>query len=204
MKLYEFAPSPSARRVTIFAKEIGLDLESVAVDIRGGENLTEQFLGKSLNGRVPVLELDDGSHLCESVAICRFLEATKTDSKSSLFGNSALDQATIEMWHRMVEFQGLFPAMQAFRNITGLYKDRENVVPEWGIESKKRVISFFPVLDKQLAKSTYIAGDKFTVADISAVVMLNICEKIEIQIPDELTHLTNWYESTSTRNCFQL
>ena len=65
------------------------------------------------------------------------------DQSNSLFGNSILDQATIEMWHRMVEFQGLFPAMQAFRNITGLYKDRENVVLEWGIESKKRVISFF-------------------------------------------------------------
>ena len=204
MKLYEFAPSPSARRVTIFAKEIGVPLESIPVDIRGGENLTDLFLGKSLNGRVPVLELDDGSFLCESVAICRYLEATKEGSSSSLFGDSVLEQATIEMWHRMVEFQGLFPAMQAFRNITGLYKDRENVVPEWGNESKQRVASYLPMLDKQLSKNAYIAGSEFTIVDISTVVMLNICEKIEIQIPSDLAHLTKWYQSTSKRNCFQV
>ncbi len=204
MKLYEFAPSPSARRVTIFAKEIGVPLDSIPVDIRGGENLSDEFLGKSLNGRVPVLELDDDTFLCESVAICRYLEATKEETTHSLFGNSILEQATIEMWHRMVEFQGLFPAMQAFRNITGLYKDRENVVPEWGDESKKRVISYLPMLDKQLAKHAYLAGSEFTIVDISAVVMLNICEKIDIQIPSNLTHLVKWYQSTSKRECFQL
>ncbi len=203
MKLYEFAPSPSARRVTIFAKEIGLSLESIPVDIRGGENLSPEFLEKSPNGRVPLLELDDGSFLCESVAICRYLEATEANGGKSLFGDNILEQVTIEMWHRIVEFQGLFPAMQAFRNITGLYKDRENVVPQWGDESKKRVIDFFPVLDKQLSENTFLAGEEFTIVDISAFVMLNICEKLDFQMPEQLNHLDRWYQAMSQRPCFK-
>lgn len=202
MKLYELAPSPSARRVAIFIKELGLEIESVHVDIRGGENLTAQFMEMSANGRIPLLELDDETYICESVAICRYLEATNaTDlNQRSLFGESALDQATVEMWHRMVEFQGLFPAMQAFRNITGLYKDRENIVPQWGDESRARVISFLPTLNAKLASSEFIAGKYFSIADIAAVVMINFCKNIEIEVPKELTYLTSWFEVVSARD----
>ena len=151
MKIYQLAPSPSARRVSIFLKEIGMQIETVHVDIRAGENLTKDFLDKAANGRIPLLELDDGSYICESVAICRYLEST-VEPELSLFGNSALEQANVEMWHRIVELQGLIPAFQAFRNISGVYADRENINTSWGEESKLRLINFLPLLDRQLSK----------------------------------------------------
>ena len=198
MKIYELAASPSARRVAIFLKEIGLTIESVHVDIRAGENLSTQFLGKSANGRIPLLELDDGSYICESVAICRYLEAT-SEQQTSLFGNSAREQADVEMWHRMVELQGLFPALQAFRNISGVYSDRENVIPSWGEESRTRLISFLPTLERQLSANKYIAGANFSIADITLFVLINFAKNIDVQIPENLNHLALWFDSVANR-----
>jgi len=202
MKIYELAASPSARRVAIFLKEIGLEIESVHVDIRAGENLSTQFLEKSANGRIPLLELDDGSYICESVAICRFLEAN-SDQHQSLFGNSALEQAQVEMWHRMVELQGLFPALQAFRNISGVYSDRENVIPSWGEESRTRLISFLPTLERQLSANKYIAGENFSIADITLFVLINFAKNIDVEIPAELSNLAQWFSAIASRPSVQ-
>lgn len=206
MKLYELAPSPSARRVAIFMKELAINIPTIHVDIRGGENLSAEFSQKSANGRIPLLELDDGNYICESVAICRYLEATATlpDHHYSLFGESALEQANVEMWQRMVELQGLFPAMQAFRNITGLYKDRENIVPQWGEESRARVLSFLPTLEQRLCSNQFIAGDHFSIADITAIVMINFCKNIDVEIPVEMTNLQAWFDSMSQRDSVQV
>lgn len=141
MKLYETAMTPSCRRVSIFLKELGIDVERVQVDVRGGENLSDTFKSKSLNGKVPLLELDEGTTLCESVAICRYFDLTYPNTHK-LFGDSALEQAQVEMWHRVVEFQGLYAGFQAFRNLSGIYKDREHCVYAWGEESKARVAAF--------------------------------------------------------------
>ena len=149
MKLYELAPTPSARRVSIFLAEKGIEVPRVNVDIRGGENLSAEFKAKSVNGRIPLLELDDGSYLCESVAICRYLDEIHP-SERSLFGNTPLERAKVEMWQRIIELQGLMVGFQAFRNLSGVYKDRENCVESWGVESRQRVIDFLPSLDKQL------------------------------------------------------
>ncbi len=131
MKIYELGPAPSARRVSIFLAEKGIEVERQHIDIRGGENLSEDFKAKSLNGQIPVLELDDGTTICESVAICRYFdEAYPTEY--SLFGNNALEKAQVEMWQRLVELRGLLVAMQAFRNISGIYQDRENCIADWG------------------------------------------------------------------------
>jgi len=202
MKLYEFAPAPSAIRVSIFLGELNLNIERVHVDIRGGENLSEQFKLKAVNGKIPLLELDDGTTICESVAICRYLEATAattTATKSSLFGDTPLEQAQIEMWHRVVEFQGLVPAMQAFRNISGLFKDRENIVAAWGEESRQRLIDFLPTLDKQLATHNYIAGDNFSIVDITAYCMINFINVLKIELDDSLPDLQRWFNQVAQR-----
>jgi len=202
MKIYQLAPSPSARRVAIFLKEIGMEIETVHVDIRAGENLTTDFLDKAANGRIPLLELDDGSYICESVAICRYLEST-VEPKYSLFGNCALEQANIEMWHRIVELQGLIPAFQAFRNISGVYADRENINASWGEESKLRLINFLPLLDKQLSKNDYCAGETFSIVDISAFVLMNVAKALEVEIPTGLTNLQRWFDLIQQRPCVQ-
>jgi len=202
MKIYQLAPSPSARRVTIFLKEIGMEIETVHVDIRAGENLTKDFLDKAANGRIPLLELDDGSYICESVAICRYLEST-IEPKLSLFGSSALEQANIEMWHRIVELQGLIPAFQAFRNISGVYADRENINASWGEESKLRLINFLPLLDKQLSQNVYLAGAAFSIVDISAFVLMNVAKALEVEIPAGLTNLQRWFDLIQQRPSVQ-
>ncbi|MGF1760666.1 glutathione S-transferase [Photobacterium sagamiensis] len=202
MKIYELAPAPSARRVSIFLAEKGIEIERVNVDIRGGENLFDEFKAKSINGRIPVLELDDGTTICESIAICRYFDEIYP-SPPSLFGDTPLERANVEMWQRVVELQGLCTAMQAFRNITGIYKDRENCVESWGHESRQRVVEFLPTLDEQLANSAYIAGDKFSVADITAFVMCGFIKNLEITIDEMFPHIQDWYERVSQRPSVQ-
>ncbi|MGF1715450.1 glutathione S-transferase [Photobacterium chitinilyticum] len=198
MKIYELGPAPSARRVSIFLAEKGIEVERQHIDIRGGENLSEDFKAKSLNGQIPVLELDDGTTICESVAICRYFdEAYPTEY--SLFGNNALEKAQVEMWQRLVELRGLLVAMQAFRNISGIYQDRENCIAEWGEESRQRLIEFIPTLDKQLAVTPYIAGNNFSIADITTVILCDFIQNLEIQIDDSLPNLQRWYQHVSER-----
>lgn len=199
MKLYEYAVAPNARRVNIFLAEIGLDVEHVQVDIRAGENLTQEYKAKAPNGLIPYLELDDGTGIGESVAICRYLESISNDNADSLFGNTPLEIANIEMWHRLVEFQVLVPALQAFRNITGIYTDRENINPEWGAESMQRYLDILPTLEQQLATHDYIAGNKFSIADITLFCIVNFMRVLKITLSDELPHLQQWFATMSQR-----
>ncbi|TXZ74742.1 glutathione S-transferase [Vibrio mimicus] len=203
MKLYETAMTPSSRRVSIFLKELGLDVERVQVDVRGGENLSDAFKSKSLNGKVPLLELEDGTTLCESVAICRYFDQAYPNSHH-LFGNTALEKAQVEMWHRVVEFQGLYAGFQAFRNLSGIYKDRENCVYAWGEESKARVSEFLPQLEQRLAQSAFIASDRFTIVDITAYIFIGFAEKaLELPVAEHYPHITRWYEQIAQRPAFQ-
>lgn len=201
MKLHEFAPAPNARRVRLFLAEKKIDIPSVHVDIRGGENLTDKFKAMSPNGRIPFLELDDGTTICESIAICRYLDAAfPTDH--SLFGSTPAEIGKVEMWNRIVELQGLFTAFQAFRNLTGIYSDRERCIEAWGEESKLRNIEFLPVLEERLSQSTYLAGEHFSVADISAYIMVDFIKHIDIHIDDSMPSIQRWYKQVSQREAF--
>ncbi len=203
MKLYELAMTPSARRVNIFLKELGLNeqeigLERVSLNLRGGDNLSDEFKAISVNGRIPVLELDHGQSLCESVAICRYFDEITTSSHS-LFGDTALEKAQVEMWQRICELQGLFVAFQAFRNITKIYEDRERCVEDWGQESRQRVIEFLPTLEKQLSEQPFVAGQQFSIADITAYVMMSFIKHLEITPSDDQPHLTAWLNKMEQR-----
>lgn len=202
MKIYELAPAPSARRVSIFLAEKGITVDRENVDIRGGENLSESFLAKAVNGRIPVLELDDGTTICESVAICRYFEELYPE-KTPLFGGTALEKANVEMWHRVVELEGLFVAFQSFRNITGIYKDRETCSEEWGQISLDRLKAFLPKLEKQLGSNTYIAGEFFSIVDITAYVMFGFAKNLEVVIDDSLPNTQRWFELVSERPSVQ-
>ncbi|EGQ9598551.1 MULTISPECIES: glutathione S-transferase [Vibrio] len=203
MKLYETAITPSCKRVSIFLKEIGGDVERIALNVRDGENLAEDFKQKSVNGKVPLLELEDGTTICESVAICRYLdEAFENDL--ALFGANQLERAQVEMWHRVVEFQGLYAAFQAFRNITAIYQDRENCVAAWGEESKSRVLEFLPTLDKRLSESEYIATDQFSVVDITGYIFIGFAVNgLSIEVFEKYPNIARWFEQVSARDAFQ-
>ncbi|CZF84262.1 MULTISPECIES: glutathione S-transferase [Grimontia] len=201
MKLYELGAAPSARRVSLFLAEKRIDIPRVHVDIRGGQNLTDDFKGKSINGRIPMLELDDGITISESMAICRYLDAAfPTDHH--LFGSTPIEIGQVEMWNRIAEFQGLFTAFQAFRNITGIYSDRERCVEAWGHESKERVKEFLPTLEKRLSASPYLAGEHFSVADITAYVMVSFIKNMDIHIDESLPAISAWYKSLLEREAF--
>lgn len=203
MKLYETAMTPSCRRVSVFLNELGVDVERVALNVRDGDNLSTEFLAKAVNGKVPMLELDNGETLCESVAICRYFDELYPN-ELGLFGSTALEKAQVEMWHRVVEFQGLYAGFQAFRNMTGIYNDRERCVAEWGKESKLRVEEFLPTLDKRLAESSYVASDRFTVVDITTYIFIGFCIKaLEIDVVSQYSAIATWFHRVSEREAFQ-
>ncbi|GGJ00843.1 glutathione S-transferase [Shewanella hanedai] len=202
MTLYELAPTPSARRVNIFLAELGVSVDRVNVDIRGGENLTDEFKAMSINGRIPVLKLDDGQTLCESVAICRYFDEL-LKPVNSLFGNSPIEKANVEMWQRICELQGLFVGFQAFRNITKIYEDRENCIEAWGEESKLRLIDFLPTLETQLSQHEYIAGNTFSIADITAYVMVSFIQHLDITPTPVQLHLQRWQQQIEQRVAVQ-
>ena len=203
MKLHE-AESPNARRVWIFMAEKGIDISRVTVDIRAGENLTPEYRRMNPMGRVPVLELDDGSFLSESVAICRYLEAQHPEP--CLFGAPGLAAAQVEMWNRRAEFNFGLNAAMAFRNITGFFKDREECMPEWGQLSAGEARKALDVFEARLGESPYLAGEDFSVADISLGVfygfsfMVEKLAKIDLELGRP--NLTRWYGDLNKRPSF--
>lgn len=203
MRLHE-AESPNARRVWVFMKEKGIEIERVPVDIRAGENLTAEYLAKNPMGRVPVLELDDGTFLSESVAICRYLESLHPDP--CLFGADGREAALIEMWNRRAELNFAMNAASAFRNITGFFKDRETCVPEWGQVCAEEAKSKLGVFEDQLGQSEYLAGDSFSVADISMGVFYGFAGFIEqmakVDLGLDRPNLKRWYATLSERPSF--
>lgn len=200
MKLYESSRAPNARRVRMFIAEKGIDLagiERVEVDIASGANLTAEYRQMNPMGGVPVLELDDGRFLSESVAICRYFE--ETHPEPALMGVSAEEQANIEMWNRRMEFNLLLPVAMAFRHGTGFFADRETVCPDYGQASHETAVRMFDFLDDHLSRSQYIAGDDFSIADITALSSVDFARVVKMRIGEEQTHLARWYDAVSGR-----
>ena len=199
MKLYE-APSPNARRVHIAMAEKGIELDRVVVDIRGGENLSDEFLAKNPGGRVPVLELDDGTYIGESVSISRYLDAI--GEGPMLFGDTPLAQAQIDMWQRRAELNFFLEVVGAFRNITGFFKDRETCVEAWGVVCADRAPKALSMFDAQLEHSEFLAGDQFSVADITLGVGLDFARSVKVVELPELPNIKRWNMQLNARASF--
>ena len=196
MILHE-SPSPNARRVAVFMAEKGIECERVSVDIRAGENIQSEYLSKNPAGRVPVLELDDGSYISESIAICRYLEAIEPEP--NLFGLDAIEIANVEMWQRRVELNLFLEIAGAFRNITGFFKDRETCVEEWGKVCAEKAPEALTMFDDQLSDNQYLAGDRFTVADITLAITLDFAEMVKVAPLPTLDHITRWRANVTAR-----
>ncbi|MEW7866166.1 glutathione S-transferase family protein [Aeromonas diversa] len=199
MIIHELAPTPSARRVSIFLAEMGIEVPRVQIDLRGGDNLKPEFRAKSVNGRIPMLELDDGTCLCETMAICRFFDASSPRT-SSLFGETPLEQGQVEMWNRILELEGIMVAFQAFRNLTGVFRDRERCVEAWGVESRERLEELLPRLEARLEGRQFVAIDRFSVADITGYVLLDFCrQRLELETEGRYPNLSRWYQTIHAR-----
>ncbi|MCH7600229.1 MAG: glutathione S-transferase [Myxococcales bacterium] len=197
MKLYDSAVAPNPRRVRIFLAEKGIEVPTIDVDIVKSENRQSAFLAKNPLGGVPILELDDGAIIAESTAICRYFEETKPEPP--LMGSDAKDRAIVEMWLRRIEFEVAFPIMQAFRNTHDFFKDRIPQVPEYGAVCKKQAIQQLAWLDGELADRPFVAGDRYTIADITLLVGVDFGRVSDIRIDPEHKNLTRWYGEVSAR-----
>jgi len=197
MKLYSSALAPNPRRVRVFLAEKGIEVPIVDVDIAKSENRKPAFLAKNPLGGVPVLELDDGTIIAESTAICRYFEETNPDPP--LMGVDAKDRAIVEMWLRRVEFEVAFPIMQTFRNTHDFFKGRIPQVPEWGAVCKKRAIQQMAWLDGELADRPFVAGDRYTIADITLLIGIDFGRVSDIRIDPEHKNLTRWYGEVASR-----
>ncbi len=198
MKIYEAKTAPNARRVRMFLAEKGIDIEYVQLDIATGENLSPAMRAKNVTTKVPFLELDDGTCIGESAAICRYFEELYPETP--LMGTSPLEKATVEMWHRRVEFHFMTQVGMCFQHSTGYFKDRMTPVPEYGAVAGQLALDFMAVLDQRLAESNYIAGENFSIADILALCTLDFARVMNLRMSDSQVHLARWYEQVSSRD----
>ncbi len=173
---------------------------SQSYDLRSGDNLSAEFRQMNPFGRVPVLELDDGTFLAESVAICRYLEGLHPEP--ALFGSTPLEIARIEMWNRRAELNFMLPAASSFRNLSGFFKDREKICEEWGHISAEVAAAALAVFDAHLADTTFLAGDAFSVADITFAIAVNFAERVQVDLPYDLPNIKRYRKAVTARPSF--
>ncbi|MEP2653837.1 MAG: glutathione S-transferase [Paraglaciecola sp.] len=197
MKIYDAKTAPSPRRVRIFLAEKAIPMEYVQVDLQKGENLSTEMRIKNPVGKIPILELDDGTCISEGASICRYFEEIQPEP--SLMGATALEKAQIDMWHRQVELYFFGQVGMCFQHSTGYFKDRMTPVKEYGEVAGKNATGFLNVLERRLAESEYIAGDYYSIADITALCALDFARVVNIQLTEKHPNLKRWYDLVSNR-----
>jgi glutathione S-transferase len=198
MKLYDGGRAPSPRRVRIFLAEKGIDVPKVPVDLAKLEQKSESFRALNPLQRVPVLVLDDGTVITETMAICRYFEALHPEP--NLFGRGAIEIAKVEMWNRRIEL-GLYSAVQAiFRHgHPAMAKMQVPQVRQWAEINKPRVTEFLEILNDALAGRKFVAGDKFSVADITGLVAIDFMKPAKLELSEPYQHVRRWHAEISAR-----
>jgi len=198
VKLFDLPPSPNARRVRIFIAEKGLEIPIVPINMMTGENQSEDYLAKNSLGKMPLLELDDGTCIAESAAICRYLE--EMNPNPPLMGRNPLEKALVEMWHRRMELEFLIPMITIFLHTGEMWKDRVTQIPqvaETGILNVKERMEW---LDKELDGKEFITGEDYTVADIAAQCAFVMGKAaLGLRIAEDQLNLSNWFTRVSSR-----
>lgn len=204
MKFYDCKTAPSPRRVRIFIAEKGIQVPTVQVDLAAGEHLSEAFCKINPWCTVPVLALDDGTNISETVAICRYLEDVHPEPV--LLGRNAKEKAVVAMWDHHCEIDGFLAVAEALRNASPRMQGRAlpgfaNIeqIPALVERGKARVQRFFVELDERLKDSEYVASDVYTMADITALVTVDFAAWIKLTPAAEHVHLRRWHETVSRR-----
>ena len=200
MKLYTYPGAPNPRRVHIYLAEKQIDVPFEKVDIMERANRRPEFIENvNVMGGLPVLELDDGTHIAESIAICRYFEATQPEP--SLFGRSPAEQGVVDMWLRRIELNLMTPVGMVWIHGSPLTaKVVKKQIPEVAEQYRAVVRSYHGFLDEQLASRDFIAGDDFSIADIVALCTLDFAAQLnELPHLPEQKNLTRWHESVSSR-----
>ena len=198
MKLYDGGRAPNPRRVRIFLAEKGISLPIEPVDLGALQQKSSAYTAINPLQRVPALALDDGTVLTESIAICRYFEEVQPEPP--LFGRSALEKARIEMWNRRMDLNFLSLVSHVFRNTHLAMKEMEvPQVPAWAEANKPRVANFIAFLDDELKDRPFVAGDNYSVADITGLVAVDFMKPAKLEVPEELTNLRRWHAQVSAR-----
>jgi glutathione S-transferase len=197
MKIYESHNAPNPRRVRIFLAEKGIQVPYEEVDIVKAVNREDEFRKKNPLSTVPVLELDDGTFISESVAICRYFE--EVQPLPPLFGADAKQRALVEMWNRRMEFNILQPIADAFRQRHDFFKGRIRQLAEYAEVQRLNAEDGLDWLDRELAARRFIAGEQFSIADITAVVAIDFGRVSKIAIKPDQLNLARWHAEVSAR-----
>jgi glutathione S-transferase len=197
MKIHESHNAPNPRRVRVFLAEKGIQVPYEEVDIGKAVNRGEEFRKKNPLSTVPVLELDDGTFISESVAICRYFE--EVQPQPPLFGADAKQRALVEMWNRRMEFNILQPIADAFRQRHDFFKGRIRQLAEYAEVQRLNAEDGLDWLDRELAARRFIAGDQFSIADITAVVAIDFGRVSKIAIKPDQLNLARWHAEVSAR-----
>jgi glutathione S-transferase len=198
MKLYDGGRAPNPRRVRVFLAEKGIKIDIVSVDIGGQQHKTESYAAINPLQRVPSLVLDDGMVITESIAICRYFEGLQPEP--NLFGEVGLEAAKVEMWNRRLELHLLLPVAQVFRHLHPAMKGLEvPQIAEWGEANKPHVAHFLNLLDGELQERGFIAGHRYTIADITALMAIDLMKPAKLVVPETLVNVHRWYADINAR-----
>jgi glutathione S-transferase len=198
MKLYDGGRAPNPRRVRIFLAEKGINVPTEQINLGALQQRSEVYTAINPMQRVPALVLDDGTVIAESIAICRYFEALHPNPP--LFGAGALDGALVEMWNRRAELHLLFPVAALFQHLHPAMKAMvDPQVPAWGEANRPRVFAFLGFLEGELKDRPYIAGENYTVADITAMVAVDFMRVSKLAVPDNFGNVRRWHEGVSAR-----
>ncbi|CCV06947.1 Glutathione S-transferase [Mesorhizobium metallidurans STM 2683] len=198
MKLFDGGRAPNPRRVRVFLAEKGLEVPLVPVDMGALEHRQQPVSSRNPLQRLPVLELDDGTIITESGAICRYFE--ELHPEPALFGRGALGKAKVEMWQRRMELNLLVCVAAAFRHIHPAMKEWEiPQIPEWGEANKPKALEFLRLLDGELAQREFVAGEAYSIADITGLIAIDFMKPARIKVPEDCANVQRWYQAISGR-----
>jgi len=204
MKFYDCTTAPSPRRVRIFLAEKGISIPTVQVDLRNGEQFTPAYRAINPDCTVPALQLDDGTVIGDAIAICQYLE--ELHPEPPLIGATPQQRAVVTALNRQIERDGFYAAMDALRNAVPGLKGRAlpgphdyEQIPELAARGRARIENFFPAMEARLAAHAFVAGDRYTMADISTLVLIDFAGRLKLNIPEGCANLRRWYDAVAAR-----
>jgi|TARA_B100001142_G_scaffold171652_1_gene171186 glutathione S-transferase len=199
MKLYN-SIGPNPHVVRMFIAELGLDIETIEMDLMAGENRQEEHLKRNPSGQSPTLELEDGSFLSEITAICEYLD--EKQGNTDLMGKTPEERALTRMWTRRVDLQIIEPLTTGFRYSEGLelFKTRMQTIPEAADGLKSIAQEKLAWLDAEMEGKDYICGDRFSLADVMLFCFITFGATVGQSVSEENTNLTSWYDRVKERS----
>jgi glutathione S-transferase len=195
MKLYVFPFAPNPRKTITYVKEKGLKLDLVPVNLAAGEHKRPEFLAKNPFGALPVLELDDGSFLTESLAIIEFLE--EKHPQPPMIGTSPLERAHVRELERIIELSVLGRVARVFRNSHPMFASSQ--IPKVAEQARGELPAVLEILDKRIGRNPFAAGDKPTIADCTLLATFEFAKAIDLDLAAGHPNLVRWYDAFSMR-----